>query len=83
MKGSKTTSERLNLLNNVDKIIFVSQWTQKRFFNDLDKKLIDKTEVIYPSIHKSKKIHKKNRNIVFVGKLNKSKGYDIYKECYT
>ena len=79
MKGSKTVSERLNLLNNVDKIIFVSQWTQKRFFSNLDKKLIDKTEVIYPSIHKSKQIHKKNKNIVFVGKLNKSKGYDIYK----
>ncbi len=81
MKGSKTISERLNLLNNVDKIIFVSQWTQKRFFNDLDKKLIDKTEVVYPSIHKSKKVHKKNKNIVFVGKLNKSKGYDIYKDA--
>ena len=60
MKGSKTSSERLNLLNSADKIIFVSQWTQKRFFNDLDKKLIDKTEVVYPSIHKSKKIHGKN-----------------------
>ena len=83
MKGSKTKSERLNLLNDVDKIIFVSQWTQQRFFNDLDKKLIDKTDVIYPSIHKSKKIHKKNKNIVFVGKLNKSKGYDIYKDAIT
>ena len=83
MKGSKTTSERLFLLNNVDKIIFVSQWTQKRFFDNLDKKLIDKTAVIYPSIHKSKKIYKKNKNIVFVGKLNKSKGYDIYKDAIT
>ena len=83
MKGSKTSSERLNLLNSTDKIIFVSKWTQKRFFNDLDQKLIDKTEVVYPGIHKSKKIHKKNKNIVFVGKLNKSKGYDIYKEAIT
>ena len=81
MKGSKTSSERLFLLNNIDKIIFVSQWTQKRFFDGLDKKLIDKTEVIYPSIHKSKKIYKKDKNIVFVGKLNKSKGYDIYKDA--
>ena len=83
MKGSKTSSERLFLLNNIDKIIFVSQWTQKRFFNNLDKKLIDKTEVVYPSIHKSKKIYKKDKNIVFVGKLNKSKGYDIYKDAIT
>ena len=41
----------------------MSQWTQQRFFNDLDKKLIDKPDVIYPSIHKSKKIHKKNKII--------------------
>ena len=81
MKGSKSISERLFLLNEVDKIIFVSQWTQERFFKDLDKKLLDKTDVVYPSIHKSKKIFKKNKNIVFVGKLNESKGYDIYKDA--
>ncbi len=79
MKGSKNTSERLNLLNNIDKIIFVSQWTQKRFFEGLDRKLLDKTEIVYPSIHKGKKIFNKDKNIVFVGKLNESKGYDIYK----
>ena len=32
MKGSKTSSERLNLLNSADKIIFVSQWTRKKIF---------------------------------------------------
>ncbi len=81
MKGSKTVSERLLLLKNVDKIIFVSKWTQKRFFLNMDQKLIHKTDVVYPSIHKEKKIYKKNKNIVFVGKLNISKGYDIYKEA--
>ncbi len=81
MKGSKSISDRLFLLNKVDKIIFVSQWTQQRFFKNLDRKLLDKTEVVYPSIHKSKKIYKKNKNIVFVGKLNESKGYDIYKDA--
>ncbi len=81
MKGSKTVTERINLLNNVDKIIFVSKWTQNRFFKDLDQKLLHKTEVVYPSIHKEKKIYKKNNNIVFVGKLNESKGYDIYKDA--
>ncbi len=81
MKGSKSISERLFLLNKVDKIVFVSQWTQERFFKNLDRKLLDKTDVVYPSIHKSKKLFKKNKNIVFVGKLNESKGYDIYKEA--
>ena len=59
MKGSKSINERLYLLNNVDKIIFVSKWTQNRFFKDIDKKLIHKTEVVYPSIHKGKKYIKK------------------------
>ncbi len=81
MKGSKTVKERIYLLNNIEKIIFVSKWTQNRFFKDLDQKLIYKTEVVYPSIHPEKKIRKKNKNIVFVGKLNVSKGYDIYKDA--
>ena len=83
MKGSKTINERQTLINSVDKIIFVSNWVQKRFFNDLDQKLINKTEVIYPSIHPEKKLFKKENRIVFVGKLNESKGYDIYRDAIT
>ena len=79
MNGSKTPNERLNLLDNLDKIIFVSKWVQDRFFNDLDKKLLNKTEIVYPSIHRLKKRIKKNNKITFVGKLNESKGYDIFK----
>ncbi|MDB4081685.1 glycosyltransferase [Candidatus Pelagibacter sp.] len=78
MKGSKSVNERLNLLDKIDKIIFVSKWVQNRFFEGLDKKLINKTEVVYPSIHKEKKINKKEKKITFVGKLNESKGYDLY-----
>ena len=81
MNGSKTRYERLKLLDNLEKIIFVSKWVQARFFIDLDKKLLNKTEVVYPSIHKLKKKFKKKNNIIFVGKLNKSKGYDIYKSA--
>ena len=81
MKGSKTTTERLYLLDKIDKIVFVSKWTQKQFFKNIDPKLIQKTDVIYPSINKEKKIYKKEKNIVFVGKLNASKGYDIYKDA--
>ena len=81
MKGSKNKKERLNLLKKVEKIIFVSKWVQKRFFSDLDQKLINKTEVIYPSIHKEKKLFVKEKKIVFVGKLNMSKGYDIYRDA--
>jgi glycosyltransferase involved in cell wall biosynthesis len=83
MNGSKTANERLNLLLSLDKIIFVSKWVQDRFFIDLDKKLSDKTEIVYPSIHKINKPNKKDKRITFVGKLNISKGYDIYKEAIT
>jgi glycosyltransferase involved in cell wall biosynthesis len=83
MNGSKTINERLKLLDELDKIIFVSKWVQNRFFEKLDDKLINKTEVVYPSIHKEKKIFKKEKKITFVGKLNESKGYDIYKDAVT
>ena len=81
MNGSRSANERLQLLNEVDKIIFVSKWVQKRFFINLDYKLINKTEIVYPSIHPEKKIFKKLKQIIFVGKLNRSKGYDIYKDA--
>jgi len=81
MKGSKTASERIDLLNKVEKIIFVSEWVQKRFFIDLDQRLINKTEVVYPSIHKQSRFLEKEKKIVFVGKLNPSKGYDIYRDA--
>ncbi len=81
MNGSKSLKERLNLLINVDKIVFISKWVRDRFFTNLDKKLSDKTEIIYHSVNKSKKKYKKDKKITFVGKLNTSKGYDIYKDA--
>ena len=77
MKGSKKISERLFILKNCDKIIFVSDWVRKRFFMDIDKKLNTKTEIIYPSVN-SQVPSKKDNIITFVGRLNHSKGYDIY-----
>src|SRR6056300_1414159 len=35
MNGSKSINERLRLLNELDKIIFVSKWVQNRFFEKL------------------------------------------------
>ena len=78
MNGSKTIEERLRIISRVDKIIFVSEWVQKRFFIDIDDKLKTKTEVVYPSVNIQKKLPKKNKYITFVGKLNESKGYDIF-----
>ena len=82
MKGSKSVNERLKIIQVVEKIIFVSEWVRERFFLNIDQKLKTKTEVVYPSVNKQKKI-KKEKNIIFVGRLNYSKGYDIFKEAIT
>ena len=78
MKGAKTVDERIYLLENVDKIIFITEWVKKRFFKDLPNLSNNKTQVIYHSIDPIKKKIKKNKQIIFVGKLNESKGYDLY-----
>ncbi len=78
MKGSKSIRERLKILDSVDKIIFVSEWVRDRFFSNIDQKLQTKTEIVYPSVYKQNEI-KKKKNIMFVGKLNYSKGYDLFK----
>ena len=80
MSGSKTISERNEIVNKVNKLIFISKWVKDRFFRGIDNKFLHKTEVIYHSVDRRKKTHKSNY-IVFVGKLNYSKGYDIYKDA--
>ena len=79
MNGSRTIKERLYILKNVEKIIFVSQWVKDRFFLNLDLKLSAKTEIVYPSVNKQK-AKKKYKYITFVGRLNHSKGYDIFRK---
>lgn len=81
MNGSRTTQERLNLLKNVDKILFNSDWCRNRFFINLDdkKNMIDKTEIFYQSSSKIKvNFKKKEKLITFAGKLNRAKGYDLF-----
>ncbi len=81
MSGSKTIKDRLNLFNNVDKIIFNSEWSRSRFFIGLDNEqdLIKKTCICFQSSSKIKINFKKKKNIItFVGKLNRAKGYDLF-----
>ena len=81
MNGSKDIKERIFLLNNIDKIIFNSEWSKDRFFVNLpNKKLLSqKTSVCYQSASKTKINFKNKRNIIsFVGKLNRAKGYDLF-----
>ncbi len=80
MKGAKSINERVYLLKNVDKIIFISKWVKKKFFENLPNLSDNKTQIIYHSIDPIRKNTKKNKQIIFVGKLNESKGYDLYCE---
>jgi len=77
IRGSKKIKERKNILNKCSNIIFVSKWVQKKFFEGLDNKKSKKCSVIYPAIKRLDKLPKKENIITFIGKLNKSKGYDL------
>ena len=81
MNGSKKIKDRLYLLNNIDKILFNSKWSQKRFFIGIDNEelLKQKTSVCYQSTSKVKiNFSKKKKLISFIGKLNRAKGYDLF-----
>ena len=81
MNGSKTIEERIYLLNNIDKIIFNSKWSQNRFFINLPNKILlsQKTSVCYQSSSEVKiDFKEKQKTISFVGKLNRAKGYDLF-----
>ena len=79
MRGSKKVNERIFILNNAEKIFFVSRWTMNKFFEGLPYKTKSNCDILYPSIEKPKKFNKnKKKRIIFSGKLNSSKGYDIF-----
>ena len=81
MTGSKSIDERIFLYNNLDKIIFNSEWSKFRFIKNLQSTFInsDKLQVIKQSIDPKQVILKnKKKIIIFVGKLNRAKGYDIF-----
>ena len=81
MNGSSSVKDRLYLLNNIDKILFNSKWSQERFFIGIENKFLvkQKTSICYQSTNKVKMDFKKKKNLIsFVGKLNTAKGYDIF-----
>ena len=80
MQGSISIIDRINLLKKTDKIIFNSNWSRSRFLIGFSKDInINKIHVIHQSTSKTKiDFNKKKKIISFVGKLNTSKGYDIF-----
>ncbi len=82
MQGSKTIEERQYIFKICSKIIVISNWVRKRLIQDLNLNAfdLDKIVVINHSTNKPKKINYnlKKKWIIFVGKLNRAKGYDLF-----
>ena len=81
MDGSKRVKDRIYLLNHIDKILFNSKWSQKRFFIGLQNTVLlkHKTSICYQSTSKTNiNFNKKKKIISFIGKLNSAKGYDLF-----
>jgi glycosyltransferase involved in cell wall biosynthesis len=82
LRGSRSVSEKINILEHCDKIIFVSSYVKERFYYNINERLPSKGQVINPSTnyynHNFKKNIKKEKIIVFIGKLNASKGYNLF-----
>ena len=81
MNGSKTINDRIFLLKKCYRIIFNSNWSKKRFLENMNSDAInsEKLLVIHQSASKNIiNIKNKKKIITFVGKLNLSKGYDLF-----
>ena len=81
MTGSKSIGERSFLLNNCHRIIFNSNWSKKRFLQNMKSDAVNSEKLIIINQSASKnRISFKNKKkiITFVGKLNRSKGYDLF-----
>jgi glycosyltransferase involved in cell wall biosynthesis len=82
LRGSVNTEDREFIIKNTNKIVFISRWIQKMFYSKLKNVDISKSMLLHHGINKKKNINfnKKEKNILFVGKLNRSKGYHIFCE---
>ena len=82
LRGSQNIEDREFIIKNTNKIIFISRWIQKMFYSQLKNVDISKSLLLHHGINKKRNINlsKKEKNILFVGKLNRSKGYHIFCE---
>jgi glycosyltransferase involved in cell wall biosynthesis len=78
MRGSKSVKERNNLLKKCASVFCVSEFIRKQFVDGLSNKL-EKVHVLYNGIQRSiAKLPRKEKDILFVGRLTKDKGVHIY-----
>ena len=78
LRNSSSVKDRIFIANNTDQIFFVSKWVMKKFFEGLPFNQKNNCEVLYPSINPLKNFPRKKNIIIFSGKLNSSKGFDIF-----
>jgi len=80
MLGSRTIVERINLLKKTERIIFNSNWSKMRFLENLPNHIDYKKIIVIPqSTSKTNVNFDKKKNLIsFIGKLNTSKGYDVF-----
>ena len=78
MRSSKSIKDRIFIAENTDQIYFVSRWVKDKFFEGLPFNHRNNCEILYPAIKPLKKFPKKDNLIIFSGKLNSSKGFDLY-----
>lgn len=80
LRGSIDIKERESLLEICTEIIFISNWIKNRFFEGINN-VKNNSKIIYHGVKKIKTNQKKKKKqILFVGKLNENKGYDIFVE---
>jgi len=79
LRGSISAKQRNYIFERATHLVFVSEWTKERFFKNTNLNMNDpKISVIYPSVNKKNYNKKKKKIILFVGRLNYAKGYDIF-----
>ena len=79
--GVQLILRKEKLLEICTEIVFISNWIKNRFFKGV-KSVKNDSKIIYHGIKKKLKINQnqKKKQILFVGKLNENKGYDIFVE---
>ena len=77
MRGSKSTSERIEILKNVKKVYCVSNYIKQRFLEGIHKDY-QKVVTLYNGISFKNKILRKKKLIIFVGKISYEKGAHLF-----
>ena len=83
LRGSISYVERDKILKYCNKVVFISSWIQQRFFSSFKNTDLSNSIIIPHGIKKLSKINltNKQKNILFVGKLNHAKGYHIFADA--